>query len=31
MDKEFNEDLPMHPDLDSTLSYSEGIDDNSKL
>ena len=31
IDKECNEDLPMHPDLDSTLSYSEDIDDNSEL
>ena len=29
MDKEFNEDLPMHPDLDSTFSYSEDIEENS--
>ena len=29
MDKEFHEDLPMHPDLDSTLSYSEDIEENS--
>ena len=29
MDKEFHEDLPMHPDLNSILSYSEDIEENS--
>ena len=29
MDKEFHEDLPMHPDLDSTLSSSEDTEENS--
>ena len=29
MDKEFDEDLPLHPDLDSTLSFSEEIEENS--
>ena len=29
MDKEFHEDLPMHPDLDSTLSCCEDIEENS--